>query len=460
MMATPKTPATVSASISPSDNIQLLSKQEADLLCEAGSSALKPIFRRCALAVLNSGSQTDSTSELLEQYPDFDISIERECRGIRFQIKNAPAQAFVNGVMIKGIREHLSSVLRDILYLNSQQALSQQGNDDPDNITSQVFHILRNANAFRPTQEPKLVVCWGGHSIQRDEYEYTKLVGYELGLRDLNICTGCGPGAMKGPMKGATIGHAKQRNYHGRYIGITEPSIIAAESPNPIVNELIIMPDIEKRLEAFVRCAGGIIVFPGGAGTAEEILYILGILLHPANIHNPLPLLFCAPKSSAEYFTRIDDFIGATLGPEAQQRYQIVIGDPAKAASLMHDHVGEVVKFRQFTNDAYHYSWTLHIGEEFQQPFIPSHENVSRLELHRDQSSFELAANLRRAFSAVVAGNVKAEGIAEIEKNGPYKIHGDASLMAELDTLLSFFAEQGRMKIDSSNYQPCYEVVR
>ena len=123
------------------------------------------------------------------------------------------------------------------------------------------------------------MVCWGGHSIGRDEYVYTKQVGYELGLRGLDICTGCGPGAMKGPMKGATIAHAKQRRHDNRYIGITEPGIIAAESPNPIVNHLVIMPDIEKRLEAFVRLGHGIIVFPGGVGTAEEILYLLGILL-------------------------------------------------------------------------------------------------------------------------------------------------------------------------------------
>ena len=43
------------------------------------------------------------------------------------------------------------------------------------------------------------------------------------------------------------------------------------------------MPDIEKRLEAFVRLGHGIVVFPGGVGTAEEILYLLGILLHPDN---------------------------------------------------------------------------------------------------------------------------------------------------------------------------------
>ena len=76
---------------------------------------------------------------------------------------------------------------------------------------------------------PQLVVCWGGHAISREEYDYTKQVGYELGLRGMDVCTGCGPGAMKGPMKGATIGHAKQRISDGRYMGITEPGIIAAE---------------------------------------------------------------------------------------------------------------------------------------------------------------------------------------------------------------------------------------
>lgn len=63
-------------------------------------------------------------------------------------------------------------------------------------------------------------------------------------------------------MKGAAISHANQRyKENSRLIGITEPSIIASEPPNPIVNELIIMPDIEKRLEAFVRMGHGIIIF-------------------------------------------------------------------------------------------------------------------------------------------------------------------------------------------------------
>ena len=59
-----------------------------------------------------------------------------------------------------------------------------------------MFEILRNARVLRANVDPNLVVCWGGHSISRDEYEYTKKVGYELGLRAFDICTGCGPAAM------------------------------------------------------------------------------------------------------------------------------------------------------------------------------------------------------------------------------------------------------------------------
>ena len=186
-----------------------------------------------------------------------------------------------------------------------------------------------------PAHDPNLVVCWGGHSIGRDEYDYTKKVGYELGLRRLDICTGCGPGAMKGPMKGATIAHAKQRRSSNRYIGITEPGIIAAESPNPIVNHLVIMPDIEKRLEAFVRLGHGIIVFPGGVGTAEEILYLLGLMLHPDNAGLPFPLVLTGPRASAPYFEQIDQFLRLTLGEAATSRYRIIVDDPAGSRKRM-----------------------------------------------------------------------------------------------------------------------------
>lgn len=447
--------------ISPEGRLEVLSKAEVAKLLDTSQGGLYQVFRNCALAVLNCGSSIDDGKELLERYKSFDISIIQRERGIKLEIKGAPAIAFVDGKMIKGIHEHLFAVLRDIVFTNSEVT------DNPkfdmtrtEGITDAVFHILRNANVLRPQRNPNLVVCWGGHSINRVEYNYSKEVGYQLGLRDLDICTGCGPGAMKGPMKGATIGHAKQRLGCGRYLGISEPGIIAAESPNPIVNDLVIMPDIEKRLEAFVRTGHGIIVFPGGAGTTEEILYILGILLHPDNAEMPFPLVFTGPEASRDYFVQVNDFIGRTLGEAAQKRYKIIIDDPDTVAREMLTGIKQVREFRKSRSDAYYFNWLLRIDPEFQRPFKPTHENMRNLSLHKNQEKHQLAANLRRAFSGVVAGNVKDEGIRAIEKYGHFEIKGDPSIMGPMDALLASFVEQNRMKLPGKAYAPCYRIVQ
>ena len=39
-------------------------------------------------------------------------------RGVKLELLNAPSQAFVDGEMIKGIKEHLFSVLRDIIFIH------------------------------------------------------------------------------------------------------------------------------------------------------------------------------------------------------------------------------------------------------------------------------------------------------------------------------------------------------
>ena len=362
--------------------------------------------------------------------------------------------------MIRGIRELLFAVLRDLVYTRND--IIDSGRFDlgaGDGITDAVFHIVRNAGLLHLPADVDLVVCWGGHAIGREEYDYTKLVGYELGLRGLNICTGCGPGAMKGPMKGATIGHAKQRIRRGRYVGITEPGIIAAEAPNPIVNSLVIMPDMEKRLEAFVRVGHGIVVFPGGVGTAEEILYLLGVLLHPDNVGQPLPVIMTGPASSAAYFRRIDEFIAATLGEEARKRYSIVIDDPRAVARAMYAGLSDVREFRTIQGDAYYFNWRLRIEEGFQHHFRATHDAMRQLDISEGLPPHELAVNLRRVFSGIVSGNVREDTAALIDEHGPFEISGSQKYMRLLDELLAAFVDQNRMKISGGDYDPCYRVA-
>ncbi|MSQ91440.1 MAG: LOG family protein [Gammaproteobacteria bacterium] len=445
------------ARVSPKGVLENLSQQEVDKLLDRGQVGLYPLFRRCALAVLNSGTLIDDPRLIFDAYRDFELRIMREPWGIKLEMHHAPGSAFVDGEMIRGVKEHLFAVLRDIVYTHNE-IVARFDLRDPAGVTNAIFCILRNARVLDHKGRPDLVVCWGGHSIPREEYDYTKKVGYELGLRGLSVCTGCGPGAMKGPMKGATIGHSKQRIRDGRYIGVTEPGIIAAEPPNPIVNQLVILPDIEKRLEAFVRLGHGIIVFPGGAGTAEEILYLLGILLEPANAEQKLPLVFTGPAESSAYFELLDRFIGLVLGPEAQKRYRIIIADPPEVAREMQRGFDAVRRSRRRAGDAYNFNWLLQIPPPYQQPFEVSHAAIAGLSLSMQQPVHERAANLRRAFSGIVAGNVKEQGIRLIEEQGPFVIHADKQIAKPLDELLRAFVAQGRMKL-VGEYRPSYRIA-
>ncbi|WP_166370865.1 nucleotide 5'-monophosphate nucleosidase PpnN [Psychromonas sp. SA13A] len=444
--------------ISPVGSMALLSQLEVNQLKYSASCEVYQLFRNCSLAVLKSGSHTDSSKEILEQHKDFQINVLHQERGVILELLNPPEDAYIDGELIRGMQDHLFSVLRDLLYVNTQLQPNPPSAFNSEQATSLVFSILRNANVLKAGVEPSVVVCWGGHSINDIEFAYTREVGNQLGLRELNICTGCGPGAMEGPMKGAAVGHAKQRVNNGRYIGLTEPGIIAAEPPNPIVNELVILPDIEKRLEAFVRFTHSIVIFPGGPGTAEELLYILGIMMHPENKRQPLPIVLTGPASSVDYFKAIDEFIVNTLGPEAQQHYQIIIDDAPLVAKLIKKSMRRVKEYRKAIGDAYSFNWTLKIDHDFQVPFIPNHENMANLVLHRDQPKDQLASNLRRVFSGIVGGNVKDEGIKSIEENGPFLLTGEKDLMQRVDKLLKSFIEQGRMKLPGTVYTPCYKI--
>ncbi|MFH4205860.1 pyrimidine/purine nucleosidase domain-containing protein, partial [Acinetobacter baumannii] len=187
--------------------LETLSQREVQQLSETANGKTYQLFRQCALAILNTGAHSDNAKTILDAYKDFEVRIHQQDRGVRLELINAPADAFVDGEMIASTREMLFSALRDIVYTQSGLDSQHVDLDSSQGLTDYVFQLLRNARTLRPGVEPKIVVCWGGHSISSEEYKYTKRVGHELGLRSLDVCTGCGPGMMKGTMKGATLSH-------------------------------------------------------------------------------------------------------------------------------------------------------------------------------------------------------------------------------------------------------------
>ena len=166
----------------PLNHLNLLSQREVRGLIASNDDAFRQ-FRDCALAVLNTGNDGDDAIELFDAYPEFDIRVISQSRGLKLDVFNAPASAFVDSKIILGIQNHLFAALRDIPYVNQRFASGAFDLGNSAGITHAVFHILKNANVVRPGTSPNLAICWGGHSIDRIEYEYTKQVRYQRGLR-------------------------------------------------------------------------------------------------------------------------------------------------------------------------------------------------------------------------------------------------------------------------------------
>ncbi len=69
--------------------------------------------------------------------------------------------------------------------------------------------------------------------------------------------------------------------------------------------------------------------------------------------------------------------------------------------------LAQVREYRRHASDSFGFNWLLKIPFEFQRPFEVTHAAMSGLRLSRDRPVHERAADLRRAFSGIVAGNVK-----------------------------------------------------
>ena len=84
------------AQIGPRGTLELLSQREVDALTDPEKpEALYELFRSCALAVLNTGSESDDAAEIFETYKSFAIEIVGRTRGLKLNIRNAPESAFV-----------------------------------------------------------------------------------------------------------------------------------------------------------------------------------------------------------------------------------------------------------------------------------------------------------------------------------------------------------------------------
>ncbi len=99
-----------------------LSQDEVARLQDTTNSKLFDVFKRCCLAVLNSGVDEDNFELLFAPYDDFDIRLIRRERGVKIELINPPEVAFVDGKLMRGVHEHIFAVLRDLLFMGNKYA--------------------------------------------------------------------------------------------------------------------------------------------------------------------------------------------------------------------------------------------------------------------------------------------------------------------------------------------------
>src|SRR5690606_28848428 len=157
MATTPRLP-TVDARIFPGGGLDVLSREEVARLRDASTGGMHELLRRCALAVLTTGSTSDDPRAARELYPDFDIQGHQLDRGLRLDLFNAPAIAFVDGRIIQGVAELLAAVVRDLVYTAIDLGPGRSGEPESSaGISDAVFRLLRNAHVLHPGGDPNLV---------------------------------------------------------------------------------------------------------------------------------------------------------------------------------------------------------------------------------------------------------------------------------------------------------------
>jgi len=407
-------------------------------------------FRETVAALIDiHKADNDDKRELREKYASMAIEVRRNGRGLGLRCTGVPAGSLLGGDLPERQKRQISQAVRDLIMAPE----SPEAHGESAAVSRLVRSYVARTPLLQQAPRPRCFV-WGGHAVSRAEYDFAKEAGYWDALANgTEFITGCGPGVMKAPFKGAVVAYGKQ-DYHMRglnrdYIGFSEQGIIAAEAPNGIVSELVIFPDVEKRMEAFIRASHRGRIHPGGAGTAEEMLTILGVKSHPANADIPFPLdLVEGP--GGEYVRHLRDWIKTCFGDALDGLFDVHVGTPREYA----EHVlrtNEGLDWTRLWNDH------LYFPPEMQQPFRVTFDSMESLDLSRNQPPFDLLVNLRRFFSSLVHLAVKDPDASSTWGGELPKISGDREILEATDDLIRWFAADGRMKLHGG-YKPPYRI--
>jgi hypothetical protein len=114
----------INASVSPKGSLETLSQREVQQLSEVGPAASTPCSASAPWPSSTPARMSTTPRPSSTPTSDFEVRIHQQDRGVRLELLNAPADAFVDGEMIASTREMLFSALRDIVYTETNWTAS------------------------------------------------------------------------------------------------------------------------------------------------------------------------------------------------------------------------------------------------------------------------------------------------------------------------------------------------
>lgn len=314
-----------------------------------------------------------------------------------------------------------------------------------------------------PAQQDEIsIVFQGGARISDEEYQFAKMVGGEVARYQharKKFITGGGRGIMRAPHSGATHVGLEQGMDDTTKCGISCGKIIAAEPPNSLIGRLAVFEQIERRLEAFTRSGQLTVLFPGGTGTFEEMLYVLAVLMEEKNRQSHYSFLMVGSEKNREYYDVVYKTLEQALGKDVVEQSglkdRICIGTAQEVGEKIITEVEKSQRARRQEmllpqnignpNVRMDFHGELHIPSALREPFRVTRENVANLKLDQNQSPRERITNLRRFTYAVTCACISDREKNDVAQNGPYAISGDPQVTSAIDGLMRYFAATKRM---------------
>lgn len=379
--------------------------------------------------------------DLRDTFGKMKLSVRREDSGMYLDCAGVPESVlvFLDGQL--GIMERqatqVANVIRDL-------AFPVEGEDR----VSAVKAMVKRAGLLEGDPRNKTFV-WGGHKVDdQQEYDFSKTLSYyDVIANQTELTTGCGPGHMKSPFRGAQAAH-QERGFDGkehRFIGLSEPRIIGVEAPNRCVSDLVVFPNIAERMTGFMKTNHRGRIEEGGVGTAQEILIALSTMSHEENMSTYYPLDVVGMPGGS-YIPLVQDYLHTILNKKTVDSI-LTFHDGPKPKDFAR-HVYETNKEADNTQ-----MWRddLFIPSEVvaKNPDV-SFEYIEGLDFSSNLSQSELIKSYEQLMDALVCVSVKYPEIAKAWGSDKPKLSGPKAKMRATLDFLKALNQQGRIRFVDS----------